>query len=190
MELSNRIIDPVQFELTLNRLAYQLIEEHDDFDRTALIGIQPRGVLLADRLATIIEEVTGKKDLRKGQLDITFFRDDLRHRQSLPKASVTALPFLVEDLRVVLIDDVLFTGRTIRAALDALLAHGRPSSVELAVLIDRRFSRELPIQPKYVGRSVDSLSSENIRVRWADDPQGDGENHVDLVSPMNTDADV
>jgi pyrimidine operon attenuation protein/uracil phosphoribosyltransferase len=100
------------------------------------------------------------------------------------------LPFLVEDLRVVLIDDVLFTGRTIRAALDALLAHGRPSSVELAVLIDRRFSRELPIQPKYVGRSVDSLSSENIRVRWADDPQGDGENHVDLVSPMNTDEDV
>jgi|TARA_B110000211_G_scaffold188412_1_gene214285 pyrimidine operon attenuation protein/uracil phosphoribosyltransferase len=182
MGIRNRIIDPVQFELTLNRLAYQLIEEHDDFAQTALIGIQPRGVHLASRLSDIIENVTGRNDIRKGQLDITFFRDDLRQRQSLPQASVTKLPFLVEDLRVVLIDDVLFTGRTIRAALDALLAHGRPRSVELAVLIDRRFSRELPIQPKYVGRSVDILSDQKVRVRWAHDENGDGHDHVELTS--------
>jgi len=187
MGISNCIIDPVEFELTLNRLAYQLIEEHDDFAQSALIGIQPRGVHLASRLAEIIENVTGKQDLRKGQLDITFFRDDLRHRQSLPQASVTELPFLVEDLRVVLIDDVLFTGRTIRAALDALLAHGRPKSVELAVLIDRRFSRELPIQPKYVGRSVDSIDSQKVRVRWAHDENGDGQDRVDLISTLTED---
>ena len=142
------LINPLQFRLTLDRLAHQLVEEHGDFASSALIGIQPRGIHLASRLGDRIQEILGGVRPRSGDLDITFFRDDFRRRDQPLRAAVTNLDFTVENLKVVIVDDVLFTGRTIRAAMDALLAHGRPETVELAVLIDRRFRRELPIEAK------------------------------------------
>jgi len=176
------LINPLQFQLTLDRLAHQLVEEHGDFTGSALIGIQPRGVHLASRLQHRIARILGGTKPRYGDLDITFFRDDFR-RHDLPlQAAETNLDFLVEGLRIVLIDDVLFTGRTIRAAMDALMAHGRPATVELAVLVDRRFRRELPIEPKYVGRSVDSLDSQRVKVIWSE-LDGGGQDRVELINP-------
>ena len=136
------------FALTVERLCHQLIEDHDDLAGTALIGLQPRGVLLARRLRSELRRILGREALLYGELDITFHRDDFRHRATPPAPSATQLDFSLEGRQVVLVDDVLFTGRTIRAGLDAMLAFGRPAGVRLLVLIDRRFSRELPVQPK------------------------------------------
>ncbi len=176
------LINPLQFRLTVDRLAHQLVEEHGDFSGSAIIGIQPRGIRLASRLLDRIQDILGGTQPRYGELDSTFFRDDFRRRDQPLMASQTNLEFTVEDLRVVIVDDVLFTGRTIRAAMDALLVHGRPQTVELAVLIDRRFSRELPIEAKYVGRSVDSLDSQKVKVKWAE--HDGGEDRVELLNPM------
>lgn len=177
----NFLINPEQFRLTLDRLAHQLVEEHGDFSRSALVGVQPRGIHLASRLSERIAEILGGERPRTGDLDITFFRDDFRRRGQPLQAAATNLNFTVEGLRVIIVDDVLFTGRTIRAAMDALLAHGRPSTMELAVLVDRRFRRELPIEAKYVGRSVDSLDRQRVKVRWAD--HDGGEDRVELLNP-------
>jgi pyrimidine operon attenuation protein/uracil phosphoribosyltransferase len=160
------LIDAKQLRLIIDRLCYQLLEEHDDFSNTALIGIQPRGVELASRIASRLAEITKKKSILYGNLDITFYRDDFRRREEPLRASETQIEFSLEDKRVVLIDDVLYTGRTIRAAMDALLAFGRPRSVELLILIDRRFSRQLPVEPNYTGKQVDSLASQLVKVQW------------------------
>ena len=154
------------FGLTVDRLCYQLIEDHGDLNGVALIGLQPRGILLARRLREVLKGILGKEVLQYGELDITFHRDDFRQRGSLPQPSITQLDFSLDDRKVVLVDDVLFTGRTIRAGLDAMLAFGRPSAVQLLVLIDRRFNRELPIQPDYVGRWVDSIGDQRVTVEW------------------------
>ena len=154
------------FGLTVERLCYQLIEDHGDLAGVALIGLQPRGILLARRLRTELERITGKALFDYGELDITFHRDDFRHRATPLQPSATQLDFMLDGSKVVLVDDVLFTGRTIRAGLDAMLAFGRPASVQLLVLIDRRFSRELPIQPDYVGKWVDSIGDQRVTVEW------------------------
>ena len=160
------ILDKKSFELTISRLCYQLIENHGDFSDTALIGIQPRGIPLAKRISDQLQKILGKKDLILGAIDVTFSRDDFRRRENpiLPKS--TKMDFIVEGKKVVLIDDVLFTGRTVRAALDEILAYGRPSEVELLVLIDRRFSRHLPIEPNYVGCTIDTIETEKVKVEW------------------------
>lgn len=158
------ILSPYQLNLTIQRLAYEIIERHDDLSDTVLIGIQPRGVFLSDRIAVHIRQSSAASDLKYGKLDITFYRDDVR--SELHTANKTDIPFSLEDKKVVLIDDVLHKGRTIRAALDALLAFGRPDKVELCVLIDRRFSRELPIQPDYCGKAIDSIISQKVKVEW------------------------
>lgn len=158
------ILNPYQLNLTIQRLAYEIIERHDDLDNTVLIGIQPRGVFLSDRIAAHIKQVYPALDVKYGKLDITFYRDDVRGE--LHAANKTDINFSVEDKKVVLIDDVLHSGRTIRAALDALLTFGRPIQAELCVLIDRRFSRELPIQPDYCGKAIDSINSQKVRVQW------------------------
>jgi pyrimidine operon attenuation protein / uracil phosphoribosyltransferase len=162
------LLDAKALDLTLVRLCHQLIEDHVDLARTALIGLQPRGVQLGQRLRSQLERITNSGPITYGELDITFHRDDFRQRSALPKPSATQLDFSLDDRRVVLVDDVLYTGRTIRAGLDALLAFGRPASVQLLVLIDRRFQRELPIQADYVGRWVDSLDGQRVTVEWVE----------------------
>jgi len=154
------------FALTLTRLCYQLIEDHGDLKGTVLIGLQPRGVLLARRLKAALGRILGHDDFLYGELDITFHRDDFRRRDVPLAPSSTLLDLTLDGRRVVLIDDVLYTGRSIRAGLDALLAFGRPEQVQLLTLIDRRFQRELPIQPDYVGRWVDSLDGQRVSVEW------------------------
>lgn len=158
------ILSEQQLSITIKRLAHQVLENHPDLSETVLIGIQPRGVFLSDRIVDEIRKQVVDEKVLYGKLDITFYRDDIR--KELHIANHTDIPFTIEGKKVVLIDDVLYTGRTIRAALDALLAFGRPEKVELCILIDRRFSRQFPIQADYVGRSIDSIVSQKVRVEW------------------------
>lgn len=153
-----------QLAITIKRLAHQVLENNGDPAGTVIIGLQPRGVYLSDQVvAEIQKEMPGTK-IQYGKLDITFYRDDIR--KELHIANQTDIPFSIEGRKVVLIDDVLYTGRTIRAALDALLDFGRPEKVELCVLIDRRFSRQFPIQPDYVGKAIDAIISQKVKVEW------------------------
>jgi len=172
---SNLLLDSKSIGVILHRLANQLLETHLDFKNTVLIGLQPRGVYLAERLAKLLNEDYAVSDLRLGYLDITFFRDDFRRSEKPLSANKTKIDFLVENQKVVFIDDVLYTGRSIQSALSAIQSFGRPSSVELMVLIDRRFSRHLPIQPNYRGRQVDAINEERVRVLWK---EKDGEDAV------------
>lgn len=158
------ILTAQQLDITIKRLAHQVLENHVNLDNTVLIGLQPRGVYLSDQVIDEIKKEVPWEKIMYGKLDITFYRDDIR--KELHVANRTDIPFSIEGKNVVLIDDVLYTGRTIRAALDALLDFGRPEKVELCVLIDRRFSRQLPIQPDYVGKSIDSILSQKIKVYW------------------------
>lgn len=162
--------------LTIKRLANQLLEQHIDLHQTALIGIQPRGIFLSDRVVEVIKSEMPGHPIHYGKLDITFYRDDLRKEIHLPSAM--DIPFSIEGKEVVLIDDVLYTGRTIRAAMDALMDFGRPAKVELLVLIDRRYSRQLPIQPDYTGKSIDSIISQKVKVCWQ---PNDGDDEVLLL---------
>ena len=158
------ILDKNQLHLTIQRLAHQLVENHPDIENTALIGIQTGGIYLADKIVEILKEIQKDKKILYGKLDITFYRDDIRKELHVPNQTV--IPFSIENKKVVLIDDVLFTGRTIRAAMDALQDFGRPQKVELCVLIDRKSSRQLPIQPDYFGKAIDSIISETVKVKW------------------------
>ncbi|MEO7393470.1 MAG: bifunctional pyr operon transcriptional regulator/uracil phosphoribosyltransferase PyrR [Chitinophagaceae bacterium] len=170
------ILTEQQLSITIKRLAHQVLENNTDLTNLVLIGLQPRGVFLSDQLVEEIKtEFPGEK-IQYGKLDITFYRDDIR--KELHIANQTNIPFSIEGKKVVLIDDVLYTGRTIRAALDALLDFGRPDKVELCVLIDRRFSRQLPIQPDYVGKSIDSIISQKVRVFWK---KRDGKEEVAIL---------
>ncbi|MCB0677853.1 MAG: bifunctional pyr operon transcriptional regulator/uracil phosphoribosyltransferase PyrR [Saprospiraceae bacterium] len=164
---NGRIILPHdRFQLTLERLSHQLVEEFDRFENTCLIGIQPRGTLLADRIYLRLLDILGVPELEYGKLDITFYRDDFRTRDKPLKASTTELDFLVENKKVILVDDVLYTGRTVQAALTALTHFGRPSRVELLALIDRRFNRHLPIQSDFTGLRIDALDEAYVKVEW------------------------
>lgn len=169
------ILDSRKLDVVIQRLAHQLLENHGDFSQTVLVAIQPRGLQLADRLVSYLNTLL-KKPVRRGNLDITFYRDDFnKGQQRVP--DTTEMPFRIEDQKVILVDDVLYTGRTIRSALDAILDFGRPAKVELLTLIDRRFSRQLPIHADYVGLTVDSLISEKVKVFWKEQ---DGEDKVVL----------
>lgn len=160
------LLNSKDIEIILHRLACQLIENHNDFSNTVLIGLQPRGTFLANRLANLLKTDYNIKDLKLGLLDITFYRDDFRRKEKPLAAETNEMNFLIEDKKVVIIDDVLFSGRSIRAALTALQSYGRPENIELLVLIDRRFSRHLPIQPNYRGRQVDAINKEKVLVTW------------------------
>jgi len=166
-----------QLEITIKRLAHQVLENHADLDNTVLIGLQPRGIFLSDKIVDEIKKEVPSADIQYGKLDITFYRDDIR--KELHIANRTDIPFSIEEKNVILIDDVLYTGRTIRAALDALLDFGRPEKVELCVLIDRRFSRQLPIQPDYIGKSIDAIVSQKVKVFWK---AKDGKDEVCLLN--------
>ncbi len=172
------ILNAKHLELTLKRLSHELIESHNDFSDTVLVGLQPRGIHVVSKLKTILEEILGKTIIC-GNLDITFYRDDFRRRERPLIPSITNIDFSIENKKVVLIDDVLYTGRTIRSGLDALLTFGRPSKVELLVIIDRRFKRDLPIQADYIGKTVDTLVSERVSVEWQ---ETEGEDKVVLFT--------
>lgn len=169
------LLENKQLEVTLTRLCYQLIEVHNDFSNSVIIGLQPRGIYLAHRIHKLLEGIL-KKKIDCGDLDTTFYRDDFRKKELKPNK--TNINFIIEDKNVILIDDVLFTGRTIRAGLDAMLAFGRPADVELLVLVDRRFSRNVPIQAKYVGLTIDSIETQNVKVDWK---ETDGKDRVTLI---------
>ena len=158
------ILSKEQLALTIKRLAHQILENHPRLEDTVIIGLQPRGIFLSDRIVQELEKLVPPATIQYGKLDITFYRDDVR--TSLHIASNTDIPFSIENKNVILVDDVLYTGRTIRAALDALLDYGRPAKVALCVLVDRRFSRELPIQPDYLGKAIDTIYSQRVTVLW------------------------
>jgi pyrimidine operon attenuation protein/uracil phosphoribosyltransferase len=172
------ILDSLLFDLTLNRLCQQLIENHQDFAHTVLVGLQPRGTFVASLIHKKLEEKL-KKKLPLGMLDVTFHRDDFRRRDIPAKASETKVDFIIEGKNVVLIDDVLFTGRTVRSALDALISFGRPDQVELLVLIDRKHTRHLPIAANYVGKYVDTMESQKVLVEL--EAQGHKQNKIWLT---------
>ena len=173
------ILNKRHIELTLKRLCYQLIESHNDFSNAIIIGLQPRGIHVVTRLKKELEAILNK-EIVCGNLDITFYRDDFRRRETPLIPSATNIDFVIEGKNIIVVDDVLFTGRTIRAGLDALLAFGRPAKVELLVFIDRRFNRDLPIQADYVGKAVDTFTEERVSVEWN---EIEGEDKVVLFTP-------
>ncbi len=172
------LLDLTHFEITIKRLCCQLIENHDNFSNSVIIGLQPRGIFLAHRIHKNLQELTGINDIALGELDVTFYRDDFRRRE-INAPSETRINFSIADKKVILIDDVLFTGRTIRSGMDAMLDIGRPSKVELMVLVNRRYSRHLPIEPDYVGIQVDTIRSEKVIVEWK---ETDGKDAVWLLT--------
>lgn len=170
------ILSEQQLSITIRRLTQQILENHLDITNSIFLGVQPRGIFVSDRIVSEIRQQVTQTPIQYGKLDITFYRDDIRKALHVPNQ--TDIPFSLENKNVVLIDDVLYTGRTIRAGLDALLSFGRPAKVELCVLIDRRFSRELPIQADYIGRSIDSIISQKVKVYWK---EKDGRDEVVLM---------
>ena len=181
--MSNRLlIDTKQIQIILNRLACQLRETHQDLSNSVLIGLQPRGTILAKRIISILEQEDHLQSIANGFLDITFFRDDFRRTEKVLSANKNLMDVSVENKKVVLIDDVLYTGRSIRAALTAIDSYGRPAEIELLTLIDRRFSRHLPIQPDYLGRQVDAIANQKVLVHWKEEH---GEDAVYIVNKTN-----
>ncbi|MTI22121.1 bifunctional pyr operon transcriptional regulator/uracil phosphoribosyltransferase PyrR [Fulvivirga sp. RKSG066] len=173
------ILDTELLNITVDRLCQQLIENHGNFEHTAILGLQPKGVFLAEIIHEKLEAATGTK-IDLGYLDTTFYRDDFRRRETPVKANATKVPFIIEDKNVVIIDDVLFTGRSVRAALDAMIAFGRPRKVELLVLVNRKYSRQLPIEPDYIGREVNTMAWQKVLVELK--AQGFKNNKIWLIN--------
>ncbi|CAG5068403.1 Bifunctional protein pyrR [Dyadobacter sp. CECT 9623] len=172
------ILSSPLLEIMISRLCQQLIENHQDFSNSAVMGLQPRGIYFAERIIAELRQRTGQH-IPLGYLDATFYRDDFRRRESPLVPNKTNVPFLIEGKKVILIDDVLASGRMVRAALDAMTAFGRPKAVELMVLIDRRYNRELPIGPDYAGMKVSTVESQRVQVEWKE--QGFDADHIWLV---------
>ncbi len=170
---SKIILEKKQLQITIDRLCYELIERHGDFANTAIIGLQPRGILLSRRIHERIQEILKDTSILYGELDIAFYRDDFRRGNSQIVPSEMNISFTVEEKNIVIVDDVLYTGRTIRAALDALTDFGRPAKVELLVLVDRRYSRDLPIQPDYTGIEVDTRANDKVKVDWKENAKNE-----------------
>jgi pyrimidine operon attenuation protein / uracil phosphoribosyltransferase len=183
--LRRLILSSPLLALTITRLARQLMENHGDFGQTVLIGLQPRGKFLAQRISQELATTLGQP-VRLGLLDATFYRDDFRRRTSPLQPSASHIPFTIEGQRVILIDDVLYTGRSVRAALDAMIDYGRPQQVELLVLVDRAYTRELPIAATYVGQLVNTHHTERVLVEWTE--QGHPEDCIALVDAISEPA--
>jgi pyrimidine operon attenuation protein / uracil phosphoribosyltransferase len=157
--ISNELLN-----IMIQRLCKQLIENHKDFSNSILIGLQPRGAFLSERLCSELRK--NGFSINEGVVDPTFYRDDFRIHDKPLVAKKTHLPHSIDGMKVVLIDDVLYTGRTIRAGMECLMEYGRPKSVELLVLIDRKKGREIPIEANYVGKEVESFNNERVKVLW------------------------
>jgi len=176
------LLDGLKFQITIQRLCRQLIENHNDFSDSVIIGIQPRGIYLAKRIAEELRAIMPSANILHGDLDITFYRDDFRrHKQLVPNQ--TRIDFIIEGKKVILMDDVLWTGRTIRAAMDALMAFGLPEKIEYLTLVDRRYSRHIPVSADYTGIEVDSIASQKVVVSWK---ETDGEDKVVLLSETSS----
>ncbi len=159
------ILNHNQIQLIISRLCYQILENYPDLGTLCIIGIQPRGVFFAEKIYQKLMQIVPDSAISYGKLDITFFRDDFRKGAPL-KANTTNIDFLTEDKTVLLIDDVLYTGRSIHASIAALQSFGRPKKIDLMVLIDRRFNREFPIKSNFTGMIVDSLDEAYVKVNW------------------------
>ncbi len=175
MEQKRSIMDAAAMQRAITRIAFEIIEKNKGIDDLALIGIQRRGVLMANLLKEKLEELE-KKEVPMGILDIAFYRDDLSLRSDMPVINGTSIDFMIFDKKIVLVDDVLFTGRTARAAMEAVMELGRPKKIELAVMVDRGH-RELPIRADYVGKNIPTSKDELIHVLFED---LDGINEVAL----------
>lgn len=173
------ILDKERFQLTILRLCHELIEAYGNFRNCCFIGIQDRGVAMADRIIETIKEINPEAHISYGKLDITFYRDDFRTRDTPLKASMVDMPFLVDEKNVILIDDVLYTGRTIHAAMTAVQSYGRAARIELVTMVDRRFNRHFPIKADYYGLRVDSVDEAYVRVEWKN---VDGKDRIKLFS--------
>lgn len=169
MGLGKLIMDKELFSLTIERLAQTLMEEFEPFENVCIVAIQPRGIMLAKRLVQRISKEPAMNLPLLGVLDITFYRDDFRRRDKPLEANYTDMPFLIEGKKVILVDDVLYTGRTTQAALTALNHFGRPSEVTLLVMVNRRFNRHLPIQSTFTGIQVDALDKAYVNVEWEEE---------------------
>ena len=179
---STEILNSLQVSLTIKRLCSQLIENHHNFSKSVLIGLQPNGIYLSNRLKTDLQKSINK-EVQTGSLDITFFRDDFRRKEKPLIPSVTNIDFSIENKKVILVDDVFFTGRTVRSALDAIMTFGRPSSVEFLTLIERRFVQNIPIKADYIGKSIDTIKEEKVSVLWKEQH---GKDQILLNSPILT----
>lgn len=184
MQKGKVILNSHIFGITLARLAHQMIETCEDFSNVCIVGIQEQGVILAERLIEIIQKSKPEANIEYGKLDITFYRDDFRLRNLPLKASKTEIDFLVENKKVILIDDVVYTGRTIHAAMSALQDFGRPSKVELLCMVDRQYNRHLPIQTDYAGIKIDSIDEAYVRVQWE---AVEGKDQILIFSAKNED---
>ena len=162
------LLDSKKIEIILRRLVYELIENHKDFDETVLLGLQPRGIFFIDKILEVFKRDHPNIKIKSGILDYTFFRDDFRRSEKTLSASSTKINFSIENKNVVLIDDVLFTGRSIKAAMSSIDTYGRPNSIELLVLIDRRFKREIPIEANYCGAKIDTFKGDRVKVLWGE----------------------
>jgi pyrimidine operon attenuation protein/uracil phosphoribosyltransferase len=169
--MPKELLSKKDMDRALTRMSHEIIEKNKGTDRLCLVGIQRGGVHLAKRLASKIKEIE-KKEIPVGSLDIAFYRDDLNIRKEQALVRKTDVPFEVTDLKIILVDDVLFTGRSIRAAMDAVMDLGRPASIQLAVLIDRGH-RQLPIKADFVGKNIPTSLSENVEVQLEEDGFGD-----------------
>ena len=171
------IMDADRMSRTLTRIAHEIIERNRGVERLAIVGIRTRGVFIAKRLAKALQQITSEP-VPTGALDITLYRDDLMRHAVGPQPLVrrTEIPFSIDDMKVVLVDDVLYTGRTIRAALDALIDFGRPKEIQLIVLVDRGH-RELPIKADYVGKNLPTALSESVQVHLL---EIDGRDEVEI----------
>jgi pyrimidine operon attenuation protein/uracil phosphoribosyltransferase len=172
------LLNSQHLSITISRLCYQLIENHNQFENTVLLGLQPKGIYLAERIKSKLEEAISKP-IDLGYLDITFYRDDFRRRGEPLAPNETKVPFIIEGKNVVLIDDVLYTGRSVKSAMDAMGAFGRPEQVEFLTLIDRIHSRDIPVEATYVGKHVNTVLSQKVLVELTE--QGKKEDKIWLI---------
>ena len=162
------LLDSKKIDIILKRLVCQLVENHKDFKNTVLIGLQPRGVFLIKRILDVLNIDFPHLKINNGILDYTFFRDDFRRTSKTISANKTYINFTIENKKIVLIDDVLFTGRSIKSAMASIDSYGRPKSIELLVLVDRRYKREIPIEANYFGVKIDTFKGDRVNVIWDD----------------------
>jgi len=178
VQIKSKIMDDQDLGRTIARLTHEILEKNKGHENIVVIGMRTRGVYLAERIAKKLKEVDNK-EVPFGILDITLYRDDFRTALKQPKIQITDIPFSIDNKNIILVDDVLYTGRTVRAALDALMDFGRPASIQLAVLVDRGH-RELPIKADFIGKNVPTSYGEEIRVHMKEIDEDDGVFLVDI----------